>query len=161
MYTLDNRRLWVFKKLEADGYITDIQVKTVSNDLLTPEKFTTKNGGDMWIQMMTQIMMKCFTPKITPFELTISRTTSKVYTYRCRVETQPHQDIALQFCLMLIVCILKKCIHYWSIMNISLIVYNNLIKQINIKLQILDKQVTQEISGTSTIHLEQIWQINT
>ena len=103
MYTLDNRRLWVFKKLEADGYITDIQVKTVSNDLLTPEKFTTKNGGDMWIQMMTQIMMKCFTPKITPFELTISRTTSKVYTYRCRVETQPHQDIALQFCLMLIV----------------------------------------------------------
>ena len=29
MYTLDNRRLWVFKKLEADGYITGIQVKIV------------------------------------------------------------------------------------------------------------------------------------
>ena len=46
MYTLDNRRLWVFKKLEAEGYITDIPVKTVSNDRLTPEKFTTKNGGE-------------------------------------------------------------------------------------------------------------------
>ena len=39
----------------------------------------------------------------------------QVYTYRCRVETQPHLDIALQFCLMLIVCIL----------NILLIVYND------------------------------------
>ena len=46
MYTLDNRRLWVFKKLEAEGCITDIPVKIVSNDRLTPEKFTTKNGGE-------------------------------------------------------------------------------------------------------------------
>ena len=30
-YTLDNRRLWVFKKLEANGHITDVKVNTVSH----------------------------------------------------------------------------------------------------------------------------------
>ena len=128
MYTLDNRWLWVFKKLEADGYITDIPVKTVSNDLLTPEKFTTKNGGDMWIQMMTQIMMKCFRPKITPFELTISRTTSGIYIQMsCRNSTSSGHCFAILFNVNRF--ILKKCIHYWSIMNIFLIVYNDLINK--------------------------------
>ena len=44
-YTLDNRRLWIFKRLEEEGRITDIEVDTVSSGLLTAEKFTTKNGG--------------------------------------------------------------------------------------------------------------------
>ena len=44
-YTLDNRRLWVFKRLEEEGRITDIEVNTVSSGFLTAKKFTTKNGG--------------------------------------------------------------------------------------------------------------------
>lgn len=45
-YTLDNRRLWVFRKLEADGHIKDVKVTQVSKDRLPAEKFTTKNGGE-------------------------------------------------------------------------------------------------------------------
>ena len=44
-YTLDNRRLWVFKRLEEERRITDIEVDTVSSSLLTAKKFSTKNGG--------------------------------------------------------------------------------------------------------------------
>ena len=44
-YTLDNRRLWGFKRLEEEGRITDIEVDTVGSGLLTAEKFTTENGG--------------------------------------------------------------------------------------------------------------------
>lgn len=44
-YTLDNRRLWVFKKLEESGRITDVNVDIVSEDDLTANKFTTTNGG--------------------------------------------------------------------------------------------------------------------
>ena len=127
IYSLDNRRLWVFKKLEADGYITGIPVKTVSNDRLTPEKFTTQNGGESveirqrwWHRLWWNVLDRKFCLLNSRFQ-----EQRQVYTYRCRVETQPHLDIALQFCLMLIVCILKKCIHNWSIMNILLIVYND------------------------------------
>lgn len=45
-YTLDNRRLWVFRKLEADGHIKDVKVIQVGKDRLPAEKFTTKNGGE-------------------------------------------------------------------------------------------------------------------
>ncbi|XP_062584742.1 uncharacterized protein LOC134246394 [Saccostrea cucullata] len=45
-YTLDNRRLWVFRKLEADGHIKDVKVNQVSKDRLPAEKFTTENGGE-------------------------------------------------------------------------------------------------------------------
>jgi hypothetical protein len=45
-YSLDNRRLWVFKKLEADGHIKGVTVQQVSQDRLTAEKFTTRNGGE-------------------------------------------------------------------------------------------------------------------
>lgn len=45
-YTLDNRRLWVFRKLEADGHIKDVKVTQVSKDRLPAEKFTTKNDGE-------------------------------------------------------------------------------------------------------------------
>ncbi|VDI32141.1 Hypothetical predicted protein [Mytilus galloprovincialis] len=44
-HTLDNRRLWVFKKLEESGTITDIHVQTVSRSMLEDRKFTTTNGG--------------------------------------------------------------------------------------------------------------------
>ncbi|XP_056022114.1 uncharacterized protein LOC130054980 [Ostrea edulis] len=44
-YTLDNRRLWVFKRLEAEGYISDVEVMIVSSSELTASKFTTNNGG--------------------------------------------------------------------------------------------------------------------
>lgn len=44
-YTLDNRRLWVFKKLEESGRITDVDVNIVSEDDLTAKKFTTTNCG--------------------------------------------------------------------------------------------------------------------
>lgn len=44
-YTLDNRRLWVFRRLEEDGHITDVDVNVVSSDRLKARKFTTTNGG--------------------------------------------------------------------------------------------------------------------
>jgi hypothetical protein len=44
-YSLDNRRLWVFKRLEADGCIDDVEVMIVSSSQLTARKFTTNNGG--------------------------------------------------------------------------------------------------------------------
>lgn len=45
-YSLNNRRLWVFRKLEADGDIKDVRVMQVNNARLTTEKFTTRNGGE-------------------------------------------------------------------------------------------------------------------
>ena len=53
-YTLDNRRLWVFRKLEANGYITNIPVRTVSRSQLPDRKFTTTNGG-------TDVTVRCTT----------------------------------------------------------------------------------------------------
>lgn len=44
-FTLDNRRLWVFRRLEEDGHITDVDVNVVSSDRLKARKFTTTNGG--------------------------------------------------------------------------------------------------------------------
>uniref|UniRef100_A0A8W8KEL4 Uncharacterized protein n=1 Tax=Magallana gigas TaxID=29159 RepID=A0A8W8KEL4_MAGGI len=44
-FTLDNRRLGVFRRLEEDGHITDVDVNVVSSDRLTARKFTATNGG--------------------------------------------------------------------------------------------------------------------
>lgn len=44
-FSMDNRRLWVFKKLEADGHIKDVSVRQTSRDKLPADKFTTQNGG--------------------------------------------------------------------------------------------------------------------
>lgn len=44
-FTLNNRRLWVFRKLEENGYIRDINVIHVGRDKLQDSKFTTTNGG--------------------------------------------------------------------------------------------------------------------
>ena len=45
-YTLDNRRLWVFKRLEEQGHVDSVRIKKVSPSLLTAQKFTTTNGGE-------------------------------------------------------------------------------------------------------------------
>lgn len=45
-YTLDNRRLWVFKRLEEQGHVDSVRIKQVSPSLLTAQKFTTTNGGE-------------------------------------------------------------------------------------------------------------------
>lgn len=45
-YILDNCWLWVFRKLEVDGYIKDVKVIQVSKDCLFVEKFIIKNGGE-------------------------------------------------------------------------------------------------------------------
>ena len=44
-FSMDNRRLWVFKKLEAEGHIKDVTVRHTSRDKLPDDKFTTQNGG--------------------------------------------------------------------------------------------------------------------
>lgn len=44
-FTLDNRRLWIFRRLEEGGHITDVDVNVVSSDRLSARKFTTTNGG--------------------------------------------------------------------------------------------------------------------
>uniref|UniRef100_A0A8W8KB38 Uncharacterized protein n=1 Tax=Magallana gigas TaxID=29159 RepID=A0A8W8KB38_MAGGI len=44
-FTLDNRRLWVFRGLEESGHITLVDVIRVSSDRLTARKFTTTNDG--------------------------------------------------------------------------------------------------------------------
>lgn len=44
-YSLDNRRLWVFRRLEENGYISSIAVKRVAESELPENKFTTTNGG--------------------------------------------------------------------------------------------------------------------
>ena len=50
-FSMDNRRLWVFKKLEAEGHIKDVSVKRTSINQLPDDKFTTKNGGvDVYIR---------------------------------------------------------------------------------------------------------------
>lgn len=47
-YTLDNRRLWVFKRLEERGHVDSVRIKQVSPSLLTAQKFTTTNEGKVW-----------------------------------------------------------------------------------------------------------------
>ncbi|CAC5414092.1 unnamed protein product [Mytilus coruscus] len=42
-FTLDNRGLWVFRKLEENGCINDIKVICVGRDILQDSKFTTYN----------------------------------------------------------------------------------------------------------------------
>lgn len=44
-FTLDNRRLWIFRRLEEGGHITNVDVNVVSSDRLSARKFTTTNGG--------------------------------------------------------------------------------------------------------------------
>lgn len=44
-FTLDNRRLWIFRRLEEGGHITNVDVNVVSSDRLRARKFTTTNGG--------------------------------------------------------------------------------------------------------------------
>ena len=44
-FTLDNRRLWVFKTLEEDRYISDIELKIVSESELPESNFTTIHDG--------------------------------------------------------------------------------------------------------------------
>lgn len=44
-FTLDNRRLWIFRRLEEGGHIIDVDVNVVSSDRLSARKFTTTNGG--------------------------------------------------------------------------------------------------------------------
>jgi hypothetical protein len=44
-FSMDNRRLWVFRKLEAEGHIKDVTVRHTSRDKLPDDKFTTQNGG--------------------------------------------------------------------------------------------------------------------
>jgi hypothetical protein len=42
---MDNRRHWVFKKLETEGHIKDVSVRQMGADKLPDDKFTTQNGG--------------------------------------------------------------------------------------------------------------------
>ncbi|CAI9741457.1 Hypothetical predicted protein [Octopus vulgaris] len=44
-HSLDNRRLWVFKRLEDRGRCSKIKVKVSSVNLKRHRKFTTTNGG--------------------------------------------------------------------------------------------------------------------
>lgn len=44
-FMLDNCRLWVFRRLEEDGYIIDVDVNVVSSDCLKVRKFIIMNGG--------------------------------------------------------------------------------------------------------------------
>lgn len=43
-FAADNRRLWVFKRLEARGRCTRISVNVI--DSIPEDKMTTKNGGE-------------------------------------------------------------------------------------------------------------------
>lgn len=38
-FTLDNRRLWIFRRLEEGGHIIDVDVNVVSSDRLSARKF--------------------------------------------------------------------------------------------------------------------------
>ena len=45
-YTLDNRRLWIFKRLEEEGHISDVWVHYVGRHQLPDSKFTTTTEGE-------------------------------------------------------------------------------------------------------------------
>ncbi|WAQ95539.1 hypothetical protein MAR_028229 [Mya arenaria] len=84
-FTLDNRRLWIFHRLEAHGMCKEIDVNVVEYSLQHGRKFTSNNGGvaisvrgfpgGEWVRRITPVVPKCVQPKTpdkseTPLETT-------------------------------------------------------------------------------------------